>query len=154
MGHNSGAEKRRHERVIVQFPMFVKDGDRGVGTIEDISKGGMRVKLSPDSELGEDTEVRDWTGKSGTENREYILNQLIGEVFNLSIIYMSVTIGHINTKLVRVIRNLNQIYLWGIHLITVTPSAKDELGRRYPKKLALYGEDWKARQTVAPHFWV
>jgi|GEM_PF-5750651 len=110
MGHNSGAEKRRHERVTVQFPMFVKDGDRGVGTIEDISKGGMRVKLSPDSELGEDTEVRDWTGKSGTENREYILNQLIGEVFNLSIIYMSVTIGHINTKLVRVIRNLNQIY--------------------------------------------
>ena len=27
--------------------------------------------------------------------------------------------------------------MWGIQLITVKPPAKDELGRRYPKKLAI-----------------
>ena len=45
-------------------------------------------------------------------------------------------------------------YLWGIQLITVTPPAKDELARRYPKKLALYGEDWKAPRTSSPDFLV
>jgi len=42
--------------------------------------------------------------------------------------------------------------MWGIQLITVTPPAKDELARRYPMKLALYGEDWKAPRTPTPHF--
>ncbi len=105
-----GAEKRQYERVSVSFSLVVKDGERRVGTIEDISAGGMRIRLDPDTDLGENVDVREWTGHAGTDNREYVLTQLVGEEFSLTIIYMSVTLGVLKARLVRVIRHLTTLF--------------------------------------------
>jgi len=37
------------------------------------------------------------------------------------------------------------LWKWGIQLFTVTPSAKDEMARKYPAMRALYCEDWVVR---------
>lgn len=102
--------KRAHERVDVQFSLVVKDGDRRVGTISDISKGGMRVRLEVDAEVGENLEVRDWTGHKGTDNRTYVLENMVGEEFTLTISYMMISWGILKAKLIRVIRDMNKIY--------------------------------------------
>jgi hypothetical protein len=102
--------KRQHERVEVRFSLVVKDGDRRVGTIADISKGGMRVRLEVDADVGENVEVRDWTGHKGTDNRTYVLENMVGEEFTLTISYMMVSWGVLKAKLIRVIRDMNKIY--------------------------------------------
>lgn len=107
---SSGADKRQHERVGVTFSLIVHDHGRRVGTIEDISEGGMRVRLDVDTDLGENVEVRDWTGHKGVDNRHYVLNQLVGEIFELTIVYMSITMGVLRARLVRVIRGTNVVF--------------------------------------------
>lgn len=100
--------KRLHERVRVTFALMVRDGDRLLGVIEDISEGGMRVRL--DADIGENLEVREWTGQKGVDNREFVLTNLVGEVFTLSIDYMKVRLGTLSAKLIRVIRSMNNVF--------------------------------------------
>jgi hypothetical protein len=102
--------RRQHERVGVAFSLVVKDGDRRVGIISDISKGGMRVRLEIDADVGENIEVRDWTGHKGTDNRTYVLENMVGEEFTLTISYMMVSWGVLKAKLIRVIRDMNKIF--------------------------------------------
>ncbi|MEK8022239.1 MAG: PilZ domain-containing protein [Candidatus Hydrogenedentota bacterium] len=100
--------KRQHERVTVAFALMVREGDRLLGTIEDISEGGMRVRL--DVDIGENSEVREWTGNKGVDNKEFVMVNLVGEVFTLSIDYMRVRLGTLSAKLIRVIRSMNNVY--------------------------------------------
>lgn len=100
--------KRAHERVPVAFALSVHDGDRLLGTVEDISDGGMRVRL--DGDVGENIEVREWTGSRGTDNKEFVLTSLVGEDFNLSIGYLAIKLGSVRAKLIRVIRSMNRVY--------------------------------------------
>ena len=103
-----GEDKRQHPRQDVSFPLIVRDGDRVIGTIEDISAGGMRVRL--DGEVGENTDVKDWTGRKGAENREFVLQNAVGEVFHFSIHFMSIRLGDLKARLIRVIRRNRRLF--------------------------------------------
>lgn len=106
---SSGISNRRmHERVSVSFALLVRDGSRRIGTIEDISAGGMRVRL--DEEIGENQEVREWTGSKGTDNKEFTLQMLVGDEFTLTIHYLAVTMGTVKARLIRVIRIMKQLF--------------------------------------------
>jgi uncharacterized protein Veg len=103
-----GADQRRHPRREVAFPIIVRDGERTIGTIEDISAGGMRVRL--DAEVGENVEVREWTGRKAEDNREFVLESAVGEVFTFSIHFMGIRFGEVKARLIRVIRRFRQLY--------------------------------------------
>ena len=105
---DGGADKRVHPRRAVSFPVIVRDGPRTIGTIEDISAGGMRVRL--DAEVGENVEVREWTGRKAADNREFVLNNSVGEVFTFSIHFMGIRFGELKARLIRVIRLTRGLY--------------------------------------------
>lgn len=105
---SDAANRRQHERVGVSFALLVRDGSRRIGTIEDISAGGMRVRL--DDEIGENQEVREWTGSKGADNKEYTLQTLVGDEFTLTIHYLAVTMGTVKARLIRVIRIMKQLF--------------------------------------------
>lgn len=102
------SNKRQHDRVDINFALSVRDSGRVLGAITDISEGGMRVKL--DGDIGENLEVREWTGRKGIDNKEFILTDLVGESFDLSIHYLAMKLGQVNAKLIRVIRSMNKVY--------------------------------------------
>jgi len=104
----SNTNKRAHERVEVKFALLVKDGPRRLGTISDISSGGFRIRL--DDEIGENDQVREWTGAKGADNKEFILSESVGEEFSLTIHYLMVTMGQVKARLIRVIRVMKHLY--------------------------------------------
>jgi hypothetical protein len=99
-----GHERRRHERLVVTFPLPVRDGDRRVGTVVDISRGGLRVRLDDEIRIKEDDAVREWTGEEGETNRDLALQRLVGEEHALDFIYLSTTLGRFRARVVRVVR--------------------------------------------------
>lgn len=105
---DDAANRRQHERVGVSFALLVRDGTRRIGTIEDISAGGMRIRL--DDEIGENQDVREWTGQKGADNKEYTLQSLVDEEFTLTIHYLAVTMGTVKARLIRVIRIMKQLF--------------------------------------------
>ena len=100
--------KRKHERHAVNCALIVRDGEQRIGVIEDISRGGMRVKL--DGDLGENEDVREWTGKKSVDNREFVLNNQVGNEFDLALAFLAINLGHVKARLVRVIRSMNRLY--------------------------------------------
>lgn len=105
---DDAANRRQFERVGVAFALLVRDGTRRIGTIEDISAGGMRVRL--DDEVGENEDIREWTGHKGADNKQYTLQTLVGEEFTLTIHYLAVTMGTVKARLIRVIRIMRQLF--------------------------------------------
>lgn len=103
-----GEYKREHDRYGVSFALEVFESDQRIGQVIDISEGGLRVQL--DGDLGENVYVREWTGRKGTSNKEYILNELVGQVLTLKLKYMGVAMGEFKARLVRVIRVMNQVH--------------------------------------------
>lgn len=100
--------RRRHERVPVRFALIAREGERRVGTIEDISAGGLRIRL--DDEVSDSNEIREWTGRKGADNKEYSLQQLVGSEFTLTIHYLTITMGAVKARLIRVIRIMKHLY--------------------------------------------
>lgn len=107
-GVAAGADKRQHERLAVECALIVRDGEQRLGTVEDFSRGGMRVRL--DGDIGDNEEVREWTGHRGTDNKEFVLTNLVGEEFDLSLGYMTMNLGNLKARLIRVIRSMKKIY--------------------------------------------
>lgn len=92
--------RRRHARVPVPFPLVAFDGDERLGMIEDLSRGGARIRLE---EVREDETVREWTGLSGAENRRFAFEERVGREFRLGFRYLSADVGRCRARLVRVL---------------------------------------------------
>ena len=107
-------DKRKHPRTRCEIESTYKNLDIVAAPapletlVQDISEGGMRVRL--DVDIGENLEVRNWTGARGVDNREFTMVNLVGEEFTLSVDYMKVRLGTITAKLIRVIRATNNVF--------------------------------------------
>ncbi|RMH58806.1 MAG: PilZ domain-containing protein [Candidatus Hydrogenedentota bacterium] len=104
----TGRERRKHRRFPVGFALQVREGPRLIGTVEDISEGGIRIRL--DDEVGENEEVREWTGHKGVSNREFVLNNMVGNEFTFQMYYMGLSMGEFQARLVRVIRSMTKLF--------------------------------------------
>lgn len=107
----AGRERRRHERLTVSFPLPVREGGRRVGTVVDISAGGLRVRLDDDLRVREDETVREWTGEEGETNRDLALARLVGEEHDLEFAYLSTTLGRFRARIVRAVRAGDRVSL-------------------------------------------